>query len=151
MPSENSIYIDVGSHFLNLVHTFNSCIQKTLNKYGLYPGQPQILFAIKELAVPTQNDLAIKLKVSKASIGTSLRRLEKSGFVKRSRDKSDTRCIRISLTQKGLDYARWCEIDFEMIYMTMLESFNAEERDTLLKLIPEINKNLSGLKERLDS
>ena len=151
MPSENSIYIDVGSHFLNLVHTFNLCIQKTLNKYGLYPGQPQILFAIKELAVPTQNDLAIKLKVSKASIGTSLRRLEKSGFVKRSRDKSDTRCIRISLTQKGLDYARWCEIDFEMIYMTMLESFNAEERDTLLKLIPEINKNLSGLKERLDS
>ena len=119
----------VSEAFCELVRTYNACMQKTLSKYGLYPGQPQVLFAISKLGAPTQIELASQLGVTKASAGVSLRRLEAAGFVKRVRDKLDTRCVRIRLTQKGADYARWCDIDFEMIYTTMMETFSAEERD----------------------
>ena len=140
----------VSEAFCELVRTYNACMQKTLSKYGLYPGQPQVLFAINRLGAPTQIELASQLGVTKASAGVSLRRLEAAGFVKRVRDKLDTRCVRIRLTKKGADYARWCDIDFEMIYTTMMETFSAEERDEALSILNEMNKSLTGLKERLD-
>ncbi len=136
--------------FTGLVRIYTACMQKTLSKYGLYPGQPQVLFAISELGTPTQIELAERLGVTKASAGVSLRRLEAAGFVKRIRDKKDTRCVRIKLTQKGADYARWCDIDFEMIYTTMMETFTAEEREEAIRILNEMNKSLTGLKERLD-
>ncbi len=140
----------VSAAFTELMRTYSTCMQKTLSKYGLYPGQPQVLFAIAELGSPTQIELAARLGVTKASAGVSLRRLESSGFVKRVRDKKDTRCIRIALTQKGMDYARWCDIDFEMIYTTMMESFSAEEREGAINTLNEMNRSLVGLKERLE-
>lgn len=140
-----------GEEFRSLLHTYNSCMQKTLSKYGLYPGQPQILFAIGEMKSPTQNELAERLSISKASAGVSLRRLESAGFVKRVRDKKDTRCVRIALTPKGTEYARWCDIDFEMIFTTMFESFSSDGRDDAREVMREMNKSLSGLKERLEN
>ena len=148
--SREKLTADFGEAFLTLQHTYNICMQLLLGKYGLYPGQPQVLFAISKLGSPTQIELAEQLRITKASAGMSLRRLEAAGFVKRVRDKHDTRCVRIRLTQKGADYARWCDIDFEMIYTTMMETFSAEERDEALSILSEMNKSLTGLKERLD-
>lgn len=147
----SSIYKDAGVEFRSLFHTYNACMQRMLNKYGLYPGQPQMLFAIRQLQNPTQNELAQELKVSKASAGVSLRRLEAAGFVKRVRDKKDTRCVRITLTQKGQEYARWCDIDFEVIFTTMLEGFEGDDRDQALRIMTRMNEHLTMLKERLDS
>ena len=69
----------VSEAFCELVRTYNACMQKTLSKYGLYPGQPQVLFAISKLGAPTQIELASQLGVTKASAGVSLRRLEEIG------------------------------------------------------------------------
>ena len=122
-----------------------------LGKYGLYPGQPQVLFALSKLGAPTQNELAAHLGIGKASAGVSIRRLETGGFVKRIRDKKDTRCIRLSLTKKGEDYARWCSIDYDMFFTTMLESFSAEERGEALACIKAMEGSLDALRSRLES
>ncbi len=147
----SSIYADAGAEFRSLFHTYNACMQRMLSKYGLYPGQPQMLFAIRRLQNPTQNELAAELNVSKASAGVSLRRLEAAGFVKRIRDKKDTRCVRIALTPKGLEYARWCDIDFEVIFTTLLEDFTGDGRDQALNTVRRMNKSLTSLRERLES
>ena len=73
------------------------------------------------------------------------------GFVKRIRDKKDTRCIRLSLTKKGEDYARWCGIDYDMFFTTMLESFSAEERGEALACIKAMEGSLDALRSRLES
>ncbi len=140
-----------GLAFQKLVHTYNICMQRTLNKYGLYPGQPQLMFAIRDLEAPTQNELALKLSVSKASVGVSLRRLEGSGFVKRVRDKSDTRCIRIALTKKGLEYVRWCDIDYQVLFTTMLEGFTGDEKERAFSTLERMDTSLMELKGRLES
>lgn len=142
---------DFGNAFLSLQHTSTLCMQLLLNKYNLYPGQPQVLFALKELGAPTQNELAAYLGVGKASAGVSIRRLESGGFIKRTRDKKDTRCIRLSLTQKGEEFARWCGIDFDMFFTTMLEELSAEEKASAYELIKSMEKSLTGLKKRLES
>lgn len=138
--------------FSRLLHTYNLCMIRILDKYGLYPGQPQVLFAVSaEDRQMTQNELALRMNVSKASVGKSLCRLEEAGFIKRVRDKRDSRCIRIALTKKGKEYARWCEIDFELLYTTMLECFGSDERDMIPGLIDRMNACLDGLRQRLEN
>ena len=131
---------DFGNAFLSLQHTSTLCMQLLLNKYNLYPGQPQVLFALKELGAPTQNELAAHLGVGKASAGVSIRRLESGGFIKRTRDKKDTRCIRLSLTSKGEEFARWCSIDYDMFFTTMLEELSAEEKASAYELVRSMDK-----------
>lgn len=148
--SEKSSALDFSRAFQALDHTYSICMQRTLSKYGLYPGQPQLLFAVRSLNRPTQNELATVLCISKASVGVSLRRLEIAGFLKRMRDKEDSRCIRILLTKKGEEYARWCDIDFEMIFTTMLEGLTFEQRENTLQQIKRMEKNLDELRTRLE-
>ncbi|MDO4567323.1 MAG: MarR family transcriptional regulator [Clostridia bacterium] len=136
--------------FVEMLHVYDACLTKLLSKYGLYPGQPQVLFALRDSAGKlTQNELAQRLGISKASAGTSLRRLEAAGFVKRTRDKGDTRCMRVALTKKGDEYARWCEVDFEMLFTTMLEDFSPDERERAPKSIARMRMSLEQLNERL--
>ena len=140
-----------GAAFEQLMQTYQFCMQRVLSKYGLYPGQPALLFAISAADKPTQNDLAQTLGVSKASVGVSLRRMEKAGFVKRVRDRKDTRCIRIALTQKGQEFTRWCRIDYDMLYTTLLEGFSGEERNEALGMIQTMYNSLAELRGRLES
>lgn len=148
--SEKANAVDFSKAFQALEHTYSVCMQRTLSKYGLYPGQPQLLFAVRSLNRPTQNELAATLKISKASVGVSLRRLETAGFLKRVRDKEDSRCIRILLTKKGEEYARWCDIDFEMIFTTMLEGLSFDQRENTLSYLRRMDQNLDELKIRLE-
>ena len=77
--SREKLTADFGEAFLTLQHTYNICMQLLLGKYGLYPGQPQVLFALSKLGAPTQNELAAHLGIGKASAGVSIRRLETGG------------------------------------------------------------------------
>ena len=147
----NDVIRHIGGEFGDLVKIYNDCLQRTLNKYGLYPGQPPILFILSDLGKATQNEIAVKLGVSKASAGVSLRRMENAGFVKRVRDKHDSRCNQVMLTKKGMDYIRWCEIDFNMIFTTMLENFNSEQRAEILNSMKSMRTSLAKLQGRLKS
>ena len=144
--------LNMSLEFIEMLHLYNTCLTKILSKYNLYPGQPQLLITVRDSGnALTQNELAEKIGISKASIGTSLRRLEASGFVKRTRDKTDTRCIRVSLTKKGEEYARWCEVDYEMLFTIMLEVFSPDERNRMPGEISRMAKGLRELAVRLKS
>lgn len=137
--------------FRSLLHTYDMCMQRTLRKYGLYPGQPELLLCIRALSAPTQNQIAAMMSLSRASVGVSLKRLAQAGFVKRTRDKKDTRCIRIALTPKGEEYAHWCELDLEMIHATMMESLSGEQRAETPVLFDKICASLQSYNERLEN
>lgn len=137
--------------FLQLLQTYQFCTQRTLRKYGLYPGQPALLQSIADIDRPTQNELAAHLGISKASVGISLRRLEKAGFVKRSGDKVDSRCNRITLTKKGEEFNHWCRMDVEMIFTTMLEGFEGDERQDVLENLRRMLMSMQNMKERITS
>ncbi len=154
MPNETStaqLAKEMQRDFQSFLHNYDIAMQRTLRKYGLYPGQPQLLLCIRAMERPTQNEIAAQMSLSRASVGVSLRRLEQGGFVKRMRDKKDTRCIRIALTQKGEEYAHWCELDLEMIYSTMLESMNEDEKKSTLSYVNSMNACLVSFNERMES
>lgn len=140
---------DVLDTYMKLTQVFGFCMKHTLQKYGLYEGQPAILFMLKELERPTQIELADALGISKASVGVSLRRMEKAGFVRRRQDKGDSRCNRISLTEKGEEFVRWCEMDMDMIANNMLEDFEGDEREAALQTLQRLYKGLDFMRMRI--
>ena len=155
MPVETSSSAQLAKQmqndFQSFLHSYDIAMQRTLRKYGLYPGQPQLLLCIRSMAKPTQNEIASQMCLSRASVGVSLRRLEQNGFVKRIRDKKDTRCIRIVLTQKGEEYTHWCEMDLEMLYTTMLETMNEEEKKSVLAAVNRMHERIAAYNIRMES
>ncbi len=150
---ESSNYQDITRRVLEaytrLTQSYTFCMQHTLQKYGLYEGQPAVLFKIKELRFPNQNELAVALGVSKSSVGVSLRRLEKGGFIKREQDLADSRCNRITLTKKGEEFAHWCEMDMDMMANNMLELFDADERFRVLEILERMQSGMNDMKARI--
>ena len=84
---------------LNVTHRYR--VGKAASSLGLYFGQPSILEFILQNNNCTQKELAEHLHISPASVATTLKRMEKSGFIERIEDKSDTRKKRLTVTEKG--------------------------------------------------
>ena len=124
----------------SLIHRYH--ITKSAQRAGLYYGQPMILEYIKEHNLCTQKELANSLHISPASVATSIKRLEKSGFVTRYADKEDVRKNRLSLTDEGLktltDFRSICdETDKKMF-----NGFSEEECELLCSLLQRLYNNL---------
>ncbi len=151
VKEHQNIARDTWNIFMQLCQTHTFCMQHTLKKYGLYEGQPAFLFRIRDMGKPSQIELAQSLGVSKSSVGVSLRRLEKSGFVKREQDPADSRSNRVSLTKKGQEFAHWCEMDVDMIANNLLEDFEGEEREAALRTLKRLLKGLEAMRTRIKS
>ena len=140
---------DILEMYMRLDQCLGFCMKHTLQKYGLYEGQPAVLFQLQKMENPTQMELAQALGITKASVGVSLRRMEKAGFVKRRQDKGDSRCNRISLTKKGSEFVRWCELDMEMISNNLLEDFEGDEREAVLHTLERLYKGVNNMRMRI--
>ena len=124
----------------SLIHRYH--ITKSAQRAGLYYGQPMILEYIKNHDLCTQRELADSLHISPASVATSIKRLEKSGFVRRASDKDDVRKNRLSLTDEGLktlsDFRSICdETDKKMFH-----GFSEEECEQLCNFLQRLYNNL---------
>lgn len=124
----------------SLIHRYH--ITKAAQKAGLYYGQPMILEYIKENSLCTQKELATSLHISPASVATSIKRLEKSGFVNRVTDIEDVRKNRLSLTESGFkalkEFRNICdETDREMF-----KGFSQEECTLLCNYLERLYSNL---------
>ncbi len=124
----------------SLIHRYH--ITKAAQKAGLYYGQPMILEFISKNVLCTQKELADNLHISPASVATSIKRLEKSGYVSRVADSEDTRKNRLSLTESGLkvlkDFRNICdETDKEMF-----RGFSKEECEQLCNYLERLYSNL---------
>ena len=120
---------------------------KVLNKYGLYSGQPLILHALERMPNSTQKELADALHISSATITTSLQRMEKAGFLTRASDLKDTRCKRITLTEKGKSVCEECHQAFDQLDESMFKGFSAEEQEEIKKYFRGIIANLQAFDE----
>ena len=94
-------------------------------------GQPRILFLLGEEgedgALPSQQELAKKLRVSPATIANSLSSLERMGYVVRQNDAADRRKKRIAITEKGRDARRRCIDVFKRVDEQLYAGFSPEE------------------------
>ncbi len=127
-----------------------SLSHKTLEKEGLYPGQPPVLFTIYKNDGISQKEIAEKTKIRPATVTVMIKRLEKAGFVSKSIDSNDQRISRIHLTEKGITACKNLKTVIKKIDSICLKNFTKEEVNSLQHLLNKVKNNLKDNKNELN-
>ena len=111
------------------------CSNEMLKGEGIHFGQPPIFHALLDQDNQSQCDIAASIGVSRASVGVSLRRMEKAGIVTRTINQKDSRYNLVSLTDKGLEMAKRSDDIMMGLSDAKLKGFTAEEAATLVSML----------------
>lgn len=119
------------------------CTARVLKADNIHFGQLPVLGELLALGQCTQCELADELRVSRASIGVSLKRLERAGLIHRQTDPQDQRRNTVTLTEEGKRAAvRAGQILFELTFKK-LRGFTGPEIGQFLKAEQRIRANLT--------
>jgi DNA-binding MarR family transcriptional regulator len=88
-------------HIYAAGHAFNRVYQPLLAEFDLTYPQFIALILLWEQDNQTVGDLCAKLSLQSNTLTPMLKRLETLGYIKRSRDPSDERQVRVTLTEAG--------------------------------------------------
>lgn len=136
--NEDSIYNVFGQ-----VMRFHYCrMHMLLEKLGVYPGQPPLLFALGKNEGLSQKELAQKLYLKAATITVMLNRMESAGLIERRPDGNDQRVSRVYLTGAGKKVLSDVKETLKNIELECFSNFTPEEQLLLRRLFMQMRDNL---------
>lgn len=113
-----------------------------LEEFGLFRGQPPLLFALWEEEGLTHSKLAEHLHVQPATITKMIKRMERAGFIERNQDAEDQRVSRVYLTDAGRNIRDAVEGVLRQLEEQTFAGFSSEERALLSQFLLRIRHNL---------
>jgi len=133
-----------------ITQAHRSAVNAELAARGLSEiGHPMLLTILKssgddDPASPchAQRNLAALLHISPAAVATSLKSLEKLGYIHREPGLRDARRNHVVLTEKGRQAVEGCQAAFEAVSLRMLDGFTQEERIQLISFRRRMLANL---------
>ncbi|MGN1344149.1 MAG: MarR family winged helix-turn-helix transcriptional regulator [Traorella sp.] len=128
--------------------THRSFIQQIMESEGLFYGQLPILEVVKNYGACTQKQIALILRVTPPSVTTSVKRLERKGYLKKSIDEKDQRNTLISITEEGKKKTASCREKFDCLDGKVFSVLSDEECETLANLLLKLNESIE--KEELN-
>ena len=133
--SLNSIFYQVIRYHYQRTHML-------LDKIGLYPGQPFLLFALYKTDGLSHKELASKLNIRASTITAMVKRMENAGLIKRVQDQEDQRVSRVYITEMGKEiYIKVDKIKKDIEKETF-SNFTEEEQLLLKRLLSQMRDNL---------
>lgn len=132
---------------IHMIHT--KCNFMLAGDKGLHPAQIMTLLTMKAMGAVSQRRLAKELNCSPASIGVSVKRLEKAELVRKEGDPKDLRATKIVLTQRGLEVAKVAEAVAEETGLHKYANFSEEELTQLNHYMKRIRDNLSAYQQQM--
>ena len=127
----------------NIMH--KRIVEKRLESTGVFQGQHRILMELSALKYDSQKDIAKTMNISTATITVALKKLEKSGFIKRNTDDLDNRLNKIEITDKGMEAVDKSREIFKKLDNEVLYGFTEDEVDNLLNYLDRIENNLKNI------
>ena len=126
----------------NICHLHRSRAHQLLEDLGLYQGQPPVLRELWRQEGLTQSELAVRLKITPATITKMLQRMEKAGFIQRRADQEDQRISRVYLTEAGRAVQAEVEAVFKTLEAETFANLTVEEHLLLRRLLLQLRENL---------
>src|SRR5271157_5412228 len=103
-------------------------------------AQLSILITLLDQGPIRMTDLAAHERVRTPTTTVAIRRLEKLGLVKRSRDPSDLRAVLVDITPKGLAVHRESLANRRAALAAMLAQLSDDDLDTLTKALAPLER-----------
>lgn len=107
-------------------------------------AQLSILVTLLDQGPIRMTDLAAHERVRTPTTTVAIRRLEKIGLVKRSRDPSDLRAVLVDITPRGRAVHGESLANRRAALATMLSALPSADLDTLLKALAPLERLASG-------
>ena len=138
-----------------LVHEFiaasklhHRAIENTVRGMKIHHSGHRLLVYLSRCEImPSQKEIAARFDISPAAVASSLKKLEKDGYITRKTDDGDTRLNRIAITEKGKAILDETRTLFEGVDERMLEGLSNEERTLLFSCLSRMKQNLTTLCE----
>jgi len=108
-------------------------VRDDATKQVLSSHQASVLDHLDAIEPTHLHELAAHLGVTASSMSLMIDRLERAGFVRRSRDKQDARRTNLRLTKAGLRIKRQKKILEPRLVEAMLRRLAADEREAALR------------------
>ena len=155
---------DRNLHYLLLVghqHAHRR-IMGTVCNGRLQPGQPKILDFLTTHQGCTQKEIGegcvldispadgvhpVKYLLDKSSVTGLLLRMEEAGLVRRESCSQDRRVVRIYLTERGMEEARWVQEVFDRVDAIGWGDIPQEEQEQFMKTFRKIISNFENREE----
>ncbi|WP_275081818.1 MarR family winged helix-turn-helix transcriptional regulator [Mycolicibacterium pyrenivorans] len=113
---------------------------RTSTSGDLTLAQLSILLTLLDQGPIRMTDLAAHERVRTPTTTVAIRRLEKLGLVKRSRDPSDLRAVLVDITPEGLAQHRDALASRQAHLAALLSKFSEEELDALAKALAPLER-----------
>jgi DNA-binding MarR family transcriptional regulator len=129
--------------------SITKCEEEEFSKIGVLPQQFHILRAIKYIpGVVTPSIVANWVDRNPNSITLIINRMEKDGLVKRKRDLTDRRALRLIITPKGEElYKRTLKTALRELPKTILSTLSESELSTLIILLNKVREQTFKLRK----
>jgi DNA-binding MarR family transcriptional regulator len=103
-------------------------------------AQLSILLTLIDRGPIRMTELAAHERVRTPTTTVAIRRLEKLGLVKRSKDQSDLRAVLVDITEKGLAVHRESLANRRAALAALLSALSEDDRETLAKALAPLER-----------
>ncbi|NBD23280.1 MarR family winged helix-turn-helix transcriptional regulator [Paenibacillus glycinis] len=134
--------MDSIAKWISVLHRqFQIYLNRELKEQDINSSEYIFLINLYEKDGVSQETLSSNLFINKAATARAIGRLEKLGYVKRSRDPLDSRAYLVTLTAKGLEMRHFIKSKLAYWRETISAGLSAEETDELLRTIKLMSAN----------
>ena len=145
MKDMNSTDIDLGLEIALTVSAYRAAGQKTLKIHGLQDITREqigilLILSLKDGLYQTQ--IANILGKDRPNITRMIDILETKGFIKREKDDSNRRILKVYLTSKGKEKVDFAKPLKERMSVAQYKGMSDEEILTLVSLLRKVRKNI---------
>lgn len=128
--------------FHQVMHLQEQYICRSMEQYGIHPGQARILFVLNLNGPLSQRELADRIHLKPPSVTVALQKMEKSGLIQKQPDEKDQRVTRIQITDRGRECIRSMIEMQQQTEERVFRNMTAEEKMLLRRLILQMRENL---------
>ncbi|GAB2667373.1 hypothetical protein GCM10027271_28670 [Saccharopolyspora gloriosae] len=109
---------------------------------GLHPGQELLLMHLWNTGTQRQTDLINVLGSDSATMTRTVQRLERAGFVRRTRSDQDGRVVLVEATAAGLALRDRVERMWEELERATTSDLSADEQTAVLGTLERLERNI---------
>jgi DNA-binding MarR family transcriptional regulator len=133
----------VGQLLAQVTRMMGHHLRTHMEKLGLHRGQGFALVHLWHHDGVPQREISRAMHLRPASVTNMLQRMERNGWITRSRDEHDQRIVRVYLTAKAKDVRKEARLVFRRMEDELSCVYTKEEMATLRQLLLKLHRHLA--------
>jgi DNA-binding MarR family transcriptional regulator len=135
---------DFQTAFWSAKHALAHASAVAFAQHGVHEGQQYVLRCLWREDGLSPGEVARRLGLATPTVTRAATRMEATGLLRREPHPSDRRLVRLRLTDRGRELEKVIDEQTNQLTERALATLTATERESLVRALQEIRRNLSA-------